>query len=342
MKKIVDSWYTKRPIAWLKPLSLLFGLLSKTRRKLYNSGKKKVYRANVPLIVVGNITIGGTGKTPLIVYLSRQLIEHGFRPGIVSRGYGSKAPEYPYHVKADSPVAFSGDEALLIARNTECPVIIDANRVEAVKSLEQHYDCNVILSDDGMQHYAMARDIEIAVVDGRRLFGNGELLPAGPLREKPARLNEVDFIICNGDCNLNSTVPTFTMRLEPRQFCHIQSGDAYAIEDIKTELAKARQQDSSKSRHKVHAIAGIGNPARFFSSLCDCGFDIITHIFSDHHVYRPDDIRFDDELEVVMTEKDAVKCAGFARKTDWYLSVEALIDGSFIEQLLTKLRNFSI
>jgi tetraacyldisaccharide 4'-kinase len=342
MKKIVDSWYTKQPIAWLKPLSLLFGLLGNIRRKFYRSAKRKVYRASVPLIVVGNITVGGTGKTPLIVYLARQLIAQGFRPGIVSRGYGSKAPDYPCHVKADTPVTFSGDEALLIARNTECPVVIDANRVEAVKSLEQHYDCNVILSDDGMQHYAMARDIEIAVVDSCRLFGNGELLPAGPLREKPARLNEVDFIIFNGDCDLINPVPTYTMRLEPRHFCHIQSGDVYTMEGIKTKLAKSSLQNNNNMPHKVHAIAGIGNPTRFFSSLCDCGFDIITHIFSDHHAYSADDIRFDDGLEVVMTEKDAVKCASFAHETDWYLSVEAIIDGAFIEQLVRKLRNFSI
>ncbi len=342
MKRIVDTWYRDKPLVWLKPFSRLFGLLSAIRRRLYASGKRKVYRASVPLIVVGNITVGGTGKTPLIVYLAKQLLAAGYRPGIVSRGYGSKAQQYPYHVKADSPVGESGDEALLIARNTGCPVVIDADRVEAVKSLEQHYDCNVILSDDGMQHYAMARDIEIAVIDGRRRFGNGELIPAGPLREKPSRLQQVDFIICNGFCDLEFDIPTHTMQLEPRYLCHLQSGDKYAIENIKTELSQSRQQGSNNPKHKVHAIAGIGNPERFFSSLCDCGFDIITHIFSDHHVYKKEDIRFNDDFEVVMTEKDAVKCADFASKTDWYLSVSAVIDDSFIKSLLTKLKSFSI
>lgn len=342
MKRIVDTWYGGKPLRWLKPFSLLFGGLSSIRRNLYASGRRKVYRASVPLIVVGNITVGGTGKTPLIVYLARQLMDAGYRPGIVSRGYGSKAPQYPFHVLADSPVSQSGDEALLIARNTQCPVVIDADRVEAVKSLEQHYDCNVILSDDGMQHYAMARDIEIAVIDSLRRFGNGQLIPAGPLREKPQRLEQVDFIICNGDCDLEFDIPTYTMRLEPRQLCHIQSGEKYPIAGIQSELAKSREDDSNKPRHKVHAIAGIGNPERFFSSLCDCGFDIITHIFSDHHVYTADDIRFNDDYEVVMTEKDAVKCTDFARKSDWYLSVDAVIDEDFFANLLAKLKSFSI
>lgn len=346
MKLITHSWYTGKPSGWLKPASAVFELITRSRRSLYRSGRKKVYRASVPLIVVGNITVGGTGKTPLIVYLCKQLVQAGYRPGVVSRGYGSKAPQYPFHVKTDSAVAHSGDEALLIARNTQCPVVIDADRVEAVKSLEQHYDCNVILSDDGMQHYAMARDIEIAVVDGRRRFGNGALLPAGPLREKPQRLQEVDFIICNGPCDLDYQVPTYTMGLEPRHLCHINSGEMYAIADIKKEMQQSRleaeEEGKDASRHKVHAVAGIGNPERFFSSLCDCGFDIITHIFNDHHVYSLEDISFADSREVVMTEKDAVKCTEFARKTDWYLSVDAVIDNEFIEALMSKLNTFSI
>ena len=244
--------------------------------------------------------------------------------------------------------------------------------MEAVKSLEQHYDCNVILSDDGMQHYAMARDIEIAVIDGRRGFGNGELLPAGPLREKPQRLDEVDYVICNGASKLHFQKPAFQMTLRPRHLCHIQSGKLFAVADIAEEMSRSRmdlvkhaaardtqdthtQSGSSetaaasqgagrrdKIRHKVHAIAGIGNPERFFSSLCDCGFDIISHVFADHHDYTLADISFDDDYEVVMTEKDAVKCMAFARKTDWYLSVEAIIAEEFIGSLLAKLKTFSI
>lgn len=348
MKKIVDTWYGDKVISWLKPVSAIFSFLSKTRRYLYTSGRKKAYRASVPLIVVGNITVGGTGKTPLIVYLARQLLYAGYRPGIVSRGYGSKAPSYPFHVKKDSPVNYSGDEALLIARNTECPVVIDANRTEAVKSLEQHYDCNVILSDDGMQHYAIERDIEIAVVDGRRGFGNGELIPAGPLREMPERLDKVDFIICNGESNLNFNKPVYVMTLKPRHLCHLLSGEIFPMPHIIEEMAKSREENSDQKRvgaiqkHKVHAIAGIGNPERFFSSLCDCGFDIISHVFDDHHVYSLQDISFDDEHEIIMTEKDAVKCMAFARKIDWYLRVDAVIDDSFIEGLIAKLKTFSV
>jgi tetraacyldisaccharide 4'-kinase len=354
MKKIVDTWYGGTAISWLKPFSSLFSFLSSIRRKLYASGRKKVYRSSVPLIVVGNISVGGTGKTPLIIYLARQLISAGYRPGIVSRGYGSKAEAYPFHVKADSQVKDSGDEALLIARNTNCPVVIDADRSEAVKSLEQHYDCNVILSDDGMQHYAMARDIEIAVVDGRRGFGNGYLIPAGPLREKPERLDEVDFIICNGESQLSFNKPAYAMTLEPRHLCHLQTGQIFAIADIIREMTNSRETikkgiesdvengGSQVAKHKVHAIAGIGNPERFFSSLCDCGFDIISHVFDDHHLYTLQDINFDDDYEVIMTEKDAVKCMPFARKTDWYLSVEAVIDEAFINSMLTKLLTFSV
>jgi tetraacyldisaccharide 4'-kinase len=350
MKKIVDTWYGETAISWLKPFSSLFSIISTTRRKLYASGRKKVYRASVPLIVIGNISVGGTGKTPLIIYLARKLIGAGYRPGIVSRGYGSKAPEYPFHVKADSPVNYSGDEALLIARNTDCPVVIDADRSEAVRSLEQNYDCNVILSDDGLQHYAMARDIEIAVVDGRRGFGNGYLIPAGPLREKPERLDEVDLIICNGTSQLSFNTPVYSMTLEPRHLCHLQSGQIFAIADIVKEMANSRvasnidnaSTEPKAAKHKVHAIAGIGNPERFFSSLCDCGFDIISHVFDDHHAYTLEDINFDDDYEVIMTEKDAVKCMAFARNTDWYLRVDAVIDEAFINSLLSKLHTFSI
>ncbi len=351
MKKIVDTWYTDQALFWLKPASAIFSLLSSIRRRLYISGRKKTYRASVPLIVVGNITVGGTGKTPLIVYLARQLMLAGYRPGIISRGYGSKAPQYPFHVKKDSPVLHSGDEALLIARNTECPVVIDADRVEATKSLEQHYDCNVILSDDGMQHYAIARDIEIAVIDGRRGFGNGELLPAGPLREKPERLDDVDFIVSKGASNLQLSQTVYEMSLKPRHLCHLLTGKLLSIDDVMAETEKSRATENDvnsetdtnrKYRHKVHAIAGIGNPERFFSSLCDCGFDIISHVFDDHHSFNLQDIEFDDDLEVIMTEKDAVKCLDFARKTDWYLSVDANIDDRFMASLLAKLETFSI
>ncbi len=350
MKKIIDSWYSDSALFWLKPASSLFALLSKTRRKLYSSGAKKSYRASVPMIVVGNISVGGTGKTPLIVYLARQLLYAGYHPGIVSRGYGSKAPSYPFHVEQDSPVKYSGDEAILIARNTECPVVIDADRAAAVKSLEHHYDCNVILSDDGLQHYAIERDIEIAVLDGPRGLGNGELIPAGPLREKPERLEEVDYIICNGESSLSFNKPTYAMTLKPRHLCQLISGEIFPISYMIEEMTKSREVnknvgikgESIVAKKKVHAIAGIGNPERFFASLCDCGFDIISHVFDDHHAYNLEDISFDDDYEIIMTEKDAVKCMDFARKIDWYVSVDAIIDEGFIGNLLSKLQTYSI
>ena len=350
MKKIIDTWYGDSALSWLKPASGLFSLVSKARRKLYTSGSKKSYKASVPLIVVGNISVGGTGKTPLIIYLTQQLLYAGYKPGIVSRGYGSKAPTYPFHVQKDSPVKYSGDEAILIARNTECPVVIDVNRAAAVKSLEKHYDCNVILSDDGLQHYAIARDIEIAVLDGPRGLGNGELIPAGPLREKPERLNEVDYIICNGQSSLNFNKPTYAMKLKPRHLCHLISGEILPISHAIEEMGKFREVNKNAdikgqsvvAKQKVHAIAGIGNPERFFSSLCDCGFDIISHVFDDHHAYTLEDISFDDDYEIIMTEKDAVKCMDFARKIDWYVGVDAIIDEGFISNLLGKLQTYSI
>ena len=345
MKKIVDTWYGDTAISWLKPVSAIFSFLSKSRRNRYLTGKKKAYRTSAPLIVVGNITIGGTGKTPLIVYLARQLLHAGYQPGIISRGYGSKAPSYPFSVNIDTPVKHSGDEALLIARNTECPVVIGADRSAAAKSLEQHHDCNVILSDDGMQHYALARDIEIAVVDGLRGFGNGELLPAGPLREKPERLDDVDYIIFNGESKLSFNKPNFVMTLKPRDLCHLLSGEVFPIQYAIEGMAKSKVENQNVNKtatiekHKVHAVAGIGNPERFFSSLCDCGFDIITHVFDDHHEYTLQDIIFDDEREVIMTEKDAMKCMAFSRKTDWYLRVDAIINKNFIDSLLAQLKN---
>ncbi len=340
MKKFSDTWYSKdSPLLFrllLRPLSFLFRIISGFRRWLYRSGRKHVYRASRPVIVVGNISVGGTGKTPLIVYLAQQLMAAGYHPGIVSRGYGSKAPSYPFAVTAASSVREAGDEALLIAMNTGCPVVIDAQRGRALSWLEQHHDCDVILSDDGMQHYAMARDIEIAVVDGKRGFGNGRLLPEGPLRELPERLQEVDFLVINGTPRHEFPEPYHVMSLKPQHLCHIRSGRQLPLEYVhETQQDRAAQAN----KNKVHAVAGIGNPERFFSSLCDCGFDIITHIYRDHHAFSEKDISFGDELDVVMTEKDAVKCKPFARDRDWYLKVAAVMDEDFMTALLERIRS---
>jgi tetraacyldisaccharide 4'-kinase len=208
-------------------------------------------------------------------------------------------------------------------------VIIDPDRVAAVQLLETRYDSNVIISDDGMQHYRLNRTIEIAVVDGQRGFGNGYLLPAGPLREKPARLESVDLVVCNGESRHTLPGETLRMDLEPTHLVHLADDRALSVHDAFLRTLTAR---------KVHAVAGIGNPERFFNSLCGCGFDIITHIFRDHHQYSAKDISFPDELDVVMTEKDAIKCRQICSEKHWYLKVTARLPEAFMQQIMTKLQ----
>ena len=328
MDAITDAWYrSERWVRFLQPLSLLFGAVSGLRR-WYWQQPGRAYTSKYPLIIVGNITAGGTGKTPLVIYLAHRLREMGYKPGIVSRGYGSRAPEYPFAVTPQTSHVEAGEEPLMIARHTQCPVIIDPDRVAAVKCLEASHDCDIIISDDGMQHYAMGRTVEIAVVDGRRGFGNGLLLPAGPLREKPARLDKVDIVVCNGLTRHALPANTLQMDIEATHLVHLQDGKTLSIHDpILT----------SMTAKKVHAVAGIGNPERYFTSLCDCGFDIITHIFRDHHAYSQQDIMFADDLDVVMTEKDATKCHSLATERHWYLRVVARLPEEFMNRVLQKL-----
>ena len=328
MSTLTDAWYkNKRWIRCLRPLSGLFGLVSGARRALYRNSAK-AYTSRYPVIVVGNITAGGTGKTPLVVYLAQQLRERGYRPGIVSRGYGSRAKTFPFAVTPDSDFREAGEEPLMIARRTLCPVIIDPDRVAAVQKLENDYDCNVIISDDGMQHYRLNRTMEIAVVDGQRGFGNGLLLPAGPLREKPARLESVDIIVSNGEPRHRLPEGTLRMDLDASHLVHLADDRSLSVHDAFLSAMTAR---------KVHAVAGIGNPERFFNSLCGCGFDIITHIFRDHHQYKAQDITFADDLDVVMTEKDAVKCRQICTDRHWFLKVEARLPAAFMQRVLEKL-----
>lgn len=328
MNFLVNAWYKKSSwLVLLKPLSGIYGLIYRDRRFQYETGRKEVYKSKLPVIIIGNISVGGTGKTPIIIALAKQLKAAGFKPGIVSRGYKSKAESYPFIVTPTSTAQESGDEALLIAQNTQCPVVIDARRVKALKVLENDFNCDVVLSDDGLQHYAMGRDIEIAVIDGPRGFGNACLLPEGPLREKPQRLDEVDYIICNGPTELELPSNTVSMSLETTNLCN-----------MKTLEERPFTPEHSAMLGKVHALAGIGNPERFFNSLCSGGFDIISHIFSDHHAFTKDDITFNDQLNVVMTEKDAIKCGAIATDKHWFLKVEAVLEKAFFDKLLNQLK----
>lgn len=327
MKRIERLWYSQASwgAACLQALSWIFGLLVKRRRRAYERGKRPVYRAPLPVIVVGNITVGGSGKTPLLIYLALALKKRGYHPGIVSRGYGASPPHFPWRVEPGNSVRQAGDEPLMIEQNTLCPLAIDPDRPEAVKLLLEEGACDLILSDDGLQHYAMARDIEIAVIDGERGLGNRLLLPAGPLREPPSRLDEVDFIVCQGEAH-GKGIPDRAFRMELK---------ATALQN----LSRSEQLPPTPSSlaSPVHAVAGIGNPQRFFNSLIRLGFDIIPHSFKDHHAYRPADLDFGDGLDVVMTEKDAVKCRPFAGEKHWVMQVDTQVEGGLMEGLAARL-----
>lgn len=321
MKRLDHYWYARSPwLLLLTPLSLLYRVIVSVRRFAYRSGIKRSTRVSLPVIVVGNISVGGTGKTPLVAWLAGYLREKGYAPGIVSRGYGGRASYWPQQVRADSDPAVVGDEAVLLAATTGCPMAVAPDRVAAAQALVDQGDCDVIISDDGLQHYALQRDIEIAVIDGVRRFGSGFLLPAGPLREPVKRLRQVDLVVVNG----------LGGGAEHRMI--LQQGDAHNLQD--PDRVCALQAFRSL---RVHAVAGIGHPDRFFRALQQAGLQLETHTFPDHHVFQPEDIRFADGRPVIMTEKDAVKCRHFATRDDWYVPVEASLSGEFRERLDTLL-----
>jgi tetraacyldisaccharide 4'-kinase len=290
------------------------------RRWLYYKGIKKSTRFSVPVIIVGNITVGGTGKTPLVIALARFLLEQGYKPGIVSRGYGGKAAHYPLAVTPTSSVMETGDEAILLARNTPCPVIVDPCRVRAVTALLEKTDCNIVISDDGLQHYALARDIEIVVIDGERRFGNSFCLPAGPLREALTRLHKVDFKVTNGMARSGE----YAMKLRHSIFRQVSAPQC--------------SQDVTALQNKtLHAVAGIGNPTRFFNLLRSLGLSIIEHAFPDHYLFKQADFPHDAAF-IIMTEKDAVKCEAFADERYWYLPVEAELEALFWQNFYNKIK----
>ena len=321
---VVDSWYNKSIWLYLLyPFSLLFSYLTSRRRRKFLKDKNKSYKSEIPIIVVGNLTIGGTGKTPLVKYIATELINRGYKPGIVSRGYGGKFKE-TLKVDENTSVKETGDEAQILSK-LNIPFYIDKNRVRAVDKINKNHDCDVIISDDGLQHYKMKRNIEIAVIDGKRRFGNKLTFPAGPLRESIKRLDSVDFIV-------NNTGPTeekeFLMNISPSEFVHLKSGKSYKI-------------DEWPMHNQVHAVAGLGNPGRFFDLLGKLGFDIIRHPFPDHHNFLSSDIFYLDHLPIVMTEKDASKCKDFDNNKIWYLRIDADVNNKFIDQLQNKLEEIS-
>lgn len=310
-------WYGSHPVAQLlAPLGYLFHMLAGVRRWLYRAGVLASQRFTVPVIVIGNITVGGTGKTPLVIWMANYLKRQGYRPGIISRGYKGKSREWPLSVSADSDPKIVGDEAALIVRRTHCPMMVGPDRREAVNRLLTENDCDIVISDDGLQHYALRRDIEIVVADGARGFGNGMLLPAGPMREPKSRLKSVDYIVTNG-----ATLPdAYPMYVKGEQLINLKS---------ESDVEKLR----SWAGRKVHAVAAIGNPQRFFDLLRYAGLHVIEHPFQDHHGFTLNDLVFDEPLPVVMTEKDAVKCLKFLDQLDagkfWYIPVTAKLPKEF-------------
>lgn len=319
---MLNLWNNKNFIAYLLwPFSLLYRALIFFRRKLYHFQIKKITRFSVPVIVIGNITVGGSGKTPLVIEVAQFLKKKGWRPGIISRGYGGKADHYPCRVHANSNPREVGDEPLLIARHTTCPTIVDPDRSRGVKTLLGKTNCNIVLSDDGLQHLALGRDIEIVVVDGQRRFGNGFCLPAGPLREPLSRLKRVDFIVTKGKtANPNE----YEMLLIPEQFYQL----------IQPENKKNADYFYGK---KLHAVAGIGNPDQFFSSLRTLGLTFTEHPFPDHHFFKPHDFNYGKDTVILMTEKDAVKCPGLVDARLWCLKAKPKLDDSFFNVLLNRI-----
>ena len=351
--RLQSIWYRHaRPPLVLRPLSRAFGLAVRARRAAYARGWRHAQRLERPVVVVGNLSVGGSGKTPLVIWLVAQLRAVGFASGIVLRGYGGAAARgrEPQLVQPDSDPAVVGDEALLLRRRTGELVAIGRDRVRAARLLIAA-GVNVIVADDGLQHLALPRDFEIGVIDGERGLGNGYLLPAGPLREPRERLDSLDAVVINGEGRFwaqsaaarrpgerrTEATPAagapaasaagrpFTMRLRGERLMPLTgAGKAVAL--------------SSFAGQRVHALAGIGHPERFFAQLRAAGLELIEHAFPDHHRYRAHELSFGDGLPVLMTEKDAVKCHGFGGPAYWYLPVTASFADPEAAALLGRLR----
>jgi tetraacyldisaccharide 4'-kinase len=318
----VQYWYRRGAIAWLLwPISLLFGAVVLVRRLLFKLRLLKSKHPGIPVIVVGNLTVGGSGKTPLVLWIAEFLKSKGWSPGIVSRGYGAKIDTPRAATVADQAVVV-GDEPIILSRRSGCPVWVGPQRVEVAKALRAaHDEVDILILDDGLQHYRLRRDLEIAVVDSRG-FGNGFLLPAGPLREPAWRLHCVDAVVSHG-----SSMRGYSMRLEGEVLHRMTD-------------ARDRRAASAFAGQKVHAVAGIGEPNRFFLHLVGLGLEVLPHPFADHHAFSPRDLEFGDGLPVLMTEKDAVKLRHAARPEWWVLPVSAKLDPAFGDWLLGRLHEW--
>ncbi|MCS2153663.1 tetraacyldisaccharide 4'-kinase [Scandinavium goeteborgense] len=319
---IARIWSGESPL-WLLllPLSWLYGLVSGVIRLSYRLGIKKAWRAPVPVAVVGNLTAGGNGKTPVAIWLVEQLQQHGIKAGVVSRGYGGKAAHYPLLLTSDTTPDEAGDEPVLIFQRTGAPVAVSPSRSDAVQALLAAHDLQIIITDDGLQHYRLARDVEIVVIDGVRRFGNGWWLPAGPMRERASRLKSVDAVIVNGGVPRAGEIP---MQLRPGMAVNLKTGEKRSV-SLLTDVV---------------AMAGIGHPPRFFATLESCGVQPVkTVALGDHQALSAADVQAiaTHKQTLVMTEKDAVKCRAFAEENWWYLPVDAVFDDEQAPRLIQKL-----
>ncbi|MEP6907057.1 MAG: tetraacyldisaccharide 4'-kinase [Pseudoxanthomonas sp.] len=324
MSKLKDKtpayWYGDTPAPLhARLLAGLYGALVALRARLFRMGVLRSRGVAVPVIVVGNVSVGGTGKTPLTIALVQRLQKHGWTPGVASRGYGRRDEAVAAWVTGDTAPVEGGDEPVLIARRTRAKVRVDRDRVAAARELVAA-GCDVIVCDDGLQHYRLRRDIEIEVIDGRRRYGNARLLPAGPLREPVQRGTQCDFRVVNGG---EAGFGEWQMQLRAEQAVPLRGGRNRAL--------------ASFGGHRVHAVAGIGNPQRFFEMLRTLGIGVVPHAFADHHHYLAADLAFGSELPVLMTEKDAVKCMSLANEWHYSVPVEAELPEAFWISLLEKL-----
>jgi len=328
------AWYDGAPSGWLLlPLSGLYWFVLSTRKFLYTCGVMKTCRAAVPVIVVGNLTAGGTGKTPTVLWLVKELQSRGFKPGIVSRGYGGSKSNSSMRVESDTDPAIAGDEPVLLARRSGCPVVVDPDRVRAAAMLVED-GVDVIVADDGLQHHRLARDYEICVIDGSRGLGNRRLLPSGPLRESAERLESVEQVLVNGALRGSEYELTtaeqnaISFELVASEACRLNGSLARPIERF--------------AGTTVHAVAAIGNPRRFFDLLRSHDIQVIEHVFADHAALAPRDLEFGDDFNVFMTEKDAVKLGRHTKDKLWYvpveLTMEPVLAAPLIEQIESRVR----
>ena len=324
MSKLQDKtpayWYGDEASPWhARLLAALYGAVVSLRRNLFHKKLLRSHKVSAPVIVIGNVSVGGTGKTPLTIAVVRRLREAGWKPGVASRGYGRSDDGIAAWVDADTPPAQGGDEPVLVARRADVPVRVDRDRSAAARKLIAA-GCDVIVCDDGLQHYRLRRDVEIEVIDGHRRYGNGRLLPAGPLREPPERGAECDFRVVNGG---DASFGEGSMQLRADCAVPMRGGRSRLL--------------TSFGGHRVHAVAGIGNPQRFFEMLRGLGIGVVPHAFADHHRYVAADFEFGSELPVLMTEKDAVKCAAFTSEWHYSVPVTAELPEAFWVALLDRL-----